>query len=71
MTAKSVTTQVRLLKFGDVWNGPFGPESVTGIDNSFRPQNMDITLTSVASSTTRTVTVNRDQLFMVQRDDAL
>jgi hypothetical protein len=69
MTIRSLTTPVRLVKFGDVWNGPAGAETVTGIANSFRPTNMDITLFNPALNSSRVVTLNRDQWFAVQRDE--
>jgi hypothetical protein len=63
MTTQTVTVQVQHVKFGDVWLG----STVIGIANSWRPENMDITL-SDADGTPRTETINRNQWFAVTRD---
>ena len=74
MTIQSVTTQVRQVRFGDVWRGAAGPtnrgpETVTGIaNNPFNPLKMDITLTNEAQNSTRTMTINKNQWFAVLRD---
>jgi hypothetical protein len=64
MSLQRVTVQVSAVKFGDVWLG----SSVTGIANSWRPGNMDITLYDPAAQASRTVTINRNQWFAVERD---
>ena len=67
MTIRTVTVPVRLVRFGDVWLG----SSVTGLVQSWRPENMDVTLYDPAALQSRTVTINKNQLFAVQRDDQL
>lgn len=68
MTQQTVTVQVRLIKFGDQWNGPNGPEAVTGIVNNYDPSKFDLTLANPALGTSRTVTLNKDQWFAVTRN---
>ena len=68
MTIRSITVPIRLLKFGDTWNGPNGAETVTGIAYNYDPSKFDITLINAGLNTSRTVTLNRDQWFAVQRD---
>jgi hypothetical protein len=69
MTARSVTTQVRLLRFGDVMTGIVGSGTVTGLANSFRPENMDVTLAELDTGTSRVATLNRNQWVSVQRNE--
>jgi len=66
VTVQVITTQVRGVRFGDVWQG----STVTGIANSWRPENMDITLNDPEAGAERTVTINKNQWFAVERDDA-
>jgi hypothetical protein len=64
MSSQRMTVQVAAVQFGDEWLG----STVTGIANSWRPENMDITLYDPAAQQSRTVTINKTQWFAVTRD---
>jgi hypothetical protein len=61
--SRSVTVQARLVAVGDQWQGNL----VTGVVQSWQPQNIDITVTDGATTRSRTVTINRNQWLVVQR----